>query len=91
MSAATGTGASAPATAWSRTIAPAVTAMLVGLLVAGTLGTVSAIIVGTGLHLLGLPDVWALAAAIVTVAASLFPSAALACRTWQVERDGIDA
>lgn len=65
-------------------------AILVGLLVAGTLGTISAVVIGTGLHLLGVPGDWAFAAAIVTAGVSLVPSAAFARRAWTVERDGIE-
>lgn len=63
----------------------------VGLLVAGTLGIVGAVIVGTSLHLLGVPDDWAVRAAGFTVAASLIPTAALVRRVWQVECCGPEA
>ena len=68
-----------------------VTAVSVGLLVAGTLGIVGAVIVGTSLHLLGLPDDWSMVAAVATAAASLVPTAALVRRVWRIERDGPDA
>lgn len=72
----------------SRLVAPLLMALSVGLLTAGTLGTVAAVLVGAGLHLLGLPDDWATIAAVLALAASLLPSAALGRRVWQSERDG---
>lgn len=75
----------------SRGPAAAATALAVGLLVAGTLGTVCAVIVGASLHLLGVPDDWAAAAAVLTAAAGVVPAAALARRVWQVERHGPEA
>lgn len=77
----------AKAGAWSA----GATALAVGLLVAGTLGTVGAMTVGAALHLLGIPDAWAEAAAALAAAAVLIPTASLVRRVWQVERQGIEA
>ena len=74
----------------SRPSAALATAVAVGLLVAGTLGTISAVIVGTALTLLGAPEYWAATAAGVTAAASLVPSAALARCVWRVETEHPD-
>lgn len=68
----------------------ALAAVTVGLLTAGTLGTVAAVIVGATLYLIGLPDAWAEGVAAATAAACLLPCAALARRVWQVERRGFD-
>jgi hypothetical protein len=65
-------------------------ASAVALLVAGTLGTTGATIVGTAVHLLGASDEWALTTGAVTAAAALLPAVALARRTWRVERYGDD-
>lgn len=69
----------------------AVTAAAVGLLVGGTLGTLGAVLVGAALLLLGLPDDWASAAAALTAAAGLVPTAGLVRRVWRVERHGPEA
>lgn len=91
MSLASRIGASTPdalahAGAWSA----GATAVAVGLLVAGTLGTVGAMTVWAALHLLGVPDDWALVAAAMLAAAGLHPTATLARRVWRVERHGIE-
>ena len=70
--------------------AAAAMAVSVGLLVAGTLGTVAAVIVGASLHLAGVPDAWATGTGGLVAVASLVPSAALAHRVWLVERHGPD-
>lgn len=80
------TGAGSP-----RRLVALATAAAVGLLVAGTLGTLTASIVGTALDLLGAPDDWAMAAAGITAALSLLPSAALARRVWLVECERPDS
>lgn len=69
-------------------LAAGATALSVGLLVAATLGTVAAVIVGAGLHLLGIPGDWASAIALVTAAAGLVPAANLGRRVWRLERHG---
>src|SRR3546814_17653640 len=58
-------------------IAAAIAAVSVGLLTAGTLGTVAAVIVGATLHVIGMPGAWATTAGAAVVAASLLPSARL--------------
>jgi len=68
----------------------ALAAVTVGLLAASTLGTVTAVIVGAALYLIGVPDTWAQGVAILAAAACLLPCAALARRVWQVERHGSD-
>lgn len=68
----------------------ALAAAAVGLLAAGTLGTVTAVIVGAALYLIGLPDTWAEGIAAIAAAACLMPCAMLARRVWQVERHGSD-
>ena len=85
-------GSPAPAAAAiTRPVAAFVAAVSVGLLVAGTLGIVGAVIVGASLHLLGVPDDWSSAAAVAVAAAGLIPTAALVRRVWRVECDGPDA
>lgn len=69
----------------------AVAALSVGVLSAATLGTVAAVIVGSAMHLLGLPDLWAEGLAAVAAAASLPFCGLLARRAWRAERGSPDA
>lgn len=80
-----------PAAVDTRPLAATVTAAAVGVLLVTTLGTTTAVIVGTLIHLVGVPDAWAIAAAAAVWAASVVPSAALSIRVWTVERHGLDA
>lgn len=81
-----------PATAvGARALQAAATAVAVALLVVSTLGTVSAVIVGASLDLLGVPDLWAWSAAGVAAAATVPAAAALARTAWRTERQGLDA
>jgi len=78
-----------PAAATPRpAIRAAATALAVGLLIAGTLGTAGGTIVGTAVHLLGASDHWARISASLGAASALLPAASLARRTWRVERRG---
>ncbi|EDP66920.1 hypothetical protein BAL199_17703 [alpha proteobacterium BAL199] len=69
-------------------LSAALAAVSVGVLVASTLGTVAAIVTGTGLGLLGLPDAWATGSAATVALVSLAPAVALGRRVWQLERQG---
>ena len=71
-------------------VTSALIALSVGLLVAGTLCTVAAVVIGASLHLVGLPGDWATGVAALVAIAGLVPSAALARRAWLVERHSID-
>ena len=74
----------------AKSVLAVATAAAVGLLVASTLGTVGAAVVGSALLLLGVPDLWASAAAALAAAAVLIPSTALARQVWSVERHGTE-
>ena len=71
----------------SRT-ASAASAVSVGVLTACTLGIVLAVVTGTGLRLLGVPEAWSLGAAVLVALLSLIPAAALGRQVWRIERYG---
>lgn len=73
----------------SRT-ASAASAVSVGVLTAGTLGIVLAVVTGTGLRLLGVGEAWSIGAGALVALVSLIPAAALGRQVWRLERCGFD-
>jgi len=67
-------------------LAAALTALSVALLTATTLGAVAAMTAGAIVHLIGLPESWALGTAAAIGVAALPAAALLARRVWRIER-----
>lgn len=72
-------------------LAAALTAVCVALLAATTLGAVAAMTAGAIVHLIGLPESWALGTAVAIGVAALPAGALLARRVWRIERRLDDA